>query len=445
MKEFDTQEKMTEETDDIYKKERRKTFISLGILGVVLLLFLLLGAGTALLIWNRAALPLYYVKYAVSGAPEYEDRNYNGLCDAEENALKELIKQQRERGADVSNNLYSLQYVWKDGYLEEIEWKNKGLSGEISFQMFPHLSFLRCDDNSLTKVDLAKHPRIGIARLNNNNITSADFSGSTVTYVYLDDNELTEIRLDGCNKLKTLSCNGNRIEYLDLLDKPQLQELECANNSLKTLLCYSKSELTYLNCENNDLETLDLSGCIGMEWLDCENNPIKELDVSHMKRLERLVATVPRIDLSENTKLTSITLTGLDTEELDLGNCSEAEWITLDSSRADRVLFGKKEALTNLTMTKCNIREFDLSGMPNLEVLNCSESGIKELDLHANMKLKELYCQYNNLKRLDVKANRELTDLACFENPLSVVYLPADAKLEKHKVIADPGVVLNWN
>lgn len=68
---------------------------------------------------------------------------------------------------------------------------------------------------------------------------------------------------------------------------------------------------------------------------------------------------------------------------------------------------------------------------PNLEELDCSESGLSSLDISRNKKLRELYCNGNNLEKLNVSKNKELQKLNCSDNDISSLKIGANKKLRQ--------------
>ena len=72
---------------------------------------------------------------------------------------------------------------------------------------------------------------------------------------------LSSLNVAGCENLRVLSCNFNKLTGLDVSDCSKLEELYCANNKLEHLYIDNCNALSYLSCEYNHLSTLDIGGC----------------------------------------------------------------------------------------------------------------------------------------------------------------------------------------
>ena len=77
------------------------------------------------------------------------------------NALKKLVKEQKARGANMSQDFRMTrgnQYSWNvfTGELLEINWNGVGLSGQISFSELKNLRTLDVTNNQLTEIDVSE-------------------------------------------------------------------------------------------------------------------------------------------------------------------------------------------------------------------------------------------------------------------------------------------------
>lgn len=183
-----------------------------------------------------------------------------GSKEQDISALKNLIAEQRERGAMVNEDLNSDEYGWnEDGRLIGIDWESydayededeyteavkKNLKGDISFSVFTALEYLYCGSNQLTSLDVSGCVNLTSLNCANNQLTSLDVSGCVnLTSLTCENNQLTSLDVSGCVKLIYLDCNNNQLTGLDVSD--------CVN-------------LTSLYCENNQLTSLDVSNCVNL-------------------------------------------------------------------------------------------------------------------------------------------------------------------------------------
>ena len=214
-----------------------------------------------------------------------------------------------------------------------------------------------------------------------NSISSLDVSNNTnLTYLDCDNNGMTSLKINN-TKLTYLDCGPNNLTSIALLPAT-LETIYCNGNNftsfgvvsrsaLKTLNISNCTSLTSLNCYDNNLTTLNVSGNTAMTYLSCE----------------------------KNANLTTIT---------GLSDC-----------KALKTIHCYKCALTDLSA---------VSGMNNLEYLNCFNNKLTSLTVTDNTKLTtiringnttltSLNCNSNALDQLDVTDCTALKDLRCYYNP----------------------------
>ena len=86
------------------------------------------------------------------------------------------------------------------------------------------------------------------------------------------------------------------------------------------------------------------------------------------------------------------------------------------------------------------LTEIDTTGCPDLEWLDCAQTGITKLDLSSNHSLKILDCHGSyNLKDLDLKANTALTDLDCYNTGITKLDISSNTNLRTLECYDDSG------
>jgi hypothetical protein len=105
---------------------------------------------------------------------------------------------------------------------------------------------------------------------------SGNLSGS-LTYLGCNNNSLTSLDVSGLTALTSLDCNNNSQTSLDASGLTTLATLDCQSNSLTSLNVSGLTALTSLYCNNNALTSLDVSGLTALTVLYCNNNSLTSL------------------------------------------------------------------------------------------------------------------------------------------------------------------------
>ena len=190
------------------------------------------------------------VKDSVEKTPEKEDtkepekeetkepENTSNSAEEDVDALKQLIAEQKEAGADVSSGMGSSQYKWNsEGRLVGINWKHCNLKGKISFAAFPCLEELDCSDNYRSMSDddydgddyddyddyYEKYCLRGIDISKNTALKTLKYSAD----------EFSDLDISNNVALKTLNCSKNGCSRLDISAHTELKELDCSDNYLR--------------------------------------------------------------------------------------------------------------------------------------------------------------------------------------------------------------------
>ena len=88
--------------------------------------------------------------------------------------------------------------------------------------------------------------------------------------------------------------------------------------------------------------------------------------------------------------------------------------------------------LTELQLLECRnsqLTGLDITKNPRLMYLNCNNNSLKTLNVAENKKLIALFCSNNSLESLDLTNNKDLEDLRCDENNLKTLNVETNEKL----------------
>ena len=309
--------------------------------------------------------------------------------------LKKIIAEQKERGADVSEDLDSDEYVWKeiDGEkrLTEIFWDNKNLQGDISFVGLEKLVSIYCGLNHLIELNITKNTELTSLYCTSNNLKKLDISKNIkLKQLWCENLKINELDVTNNTSLIYLFCGYNALKDIDVSKNTLLQTLGCYGQDIKELDVSNNTNLTELLCYRNQLTELDISKNDKLEWLWCHSNQLTELNISKNTNLKNLNCTsnqLTELDVSKNINLTKL-------------NCASNQLTGLDVSQ-------------NINLTKLNCASNQLTGLDvsqniNLTNFDCSSNQLNELNVLNNLKLAYLLCHNNKLTTLDISKCEKL-------------------------------------
>ena len=147
-----------------------------------------------------------------------------------------------------------------------------------------------------------------------------------------------------------------------------LEKLYCASLGLKELDVSKNTKLTSVTCMGNELTSLTVGSLSNLTWLNCSNNNLTSLDVTNCPALQTLqssVNSISSIDLSKNTQLASLYVFQNNIANLDLSNNTNLAELICNSNR---------------------IAELDLSGNTLLENTSTENVGDQWIELSASVK-----------------------------------------------------------
>jgi len=351
--------------------------------------------------------------------------------------LKKIIAEQKERGADVSEDLDSDEYVWKeiDGEkrLTEIFWDNKNLQGDISFVGLEKLVSIYCGLNHLIELNITKNTELTSLYCTSNNLKKLDISKNIkLKQLWCENLKINELDVTNNTSLIYLFCGYNALKDIDVSKNTLLQTLGCYGQDIKELDVSNNTNLTELLCYRNQLTELDISKNDKLEWLWCHSNQLTELNISKNTNLTELYCDsnqLTELNISKNTNLKNLNCTSNQLTELDVSkninlteiNCASNQLTGLDVSQ-------------NINLTKLNCASNQLTGLDvsqniNLTKLNCASNQLTGLDVSQNVNLTNLNCASNQLTGLDVSQNINLTNFDCSSNQLNELNVLNNLKL----------------
>ena len=185
-------------------------------------------------------------------------------------------------------------------------------------EYFESLTFLKCDSNQLTTLDVS--------------------ANTALTYLYCHSNQLTTLDVRANTALTTLSCSSNSLTKLDVRQNTELMNLSCSSNSLTSLDVSRNTALTGLWCESNQLTELNVSANTALTQLHCGSNQLTELDVRQNTALTGLWCydnQLTELDISRNTALTYLHCGSNQLTSLDVRANTALETLSCDNNPGD--------------------------------------------------------------------------------------------------------------
>ncbi len=263
----------------------------------------------------------------------------------------------------------------------------------------------------------------------------------------IKNSQITELDLDSNMNLKTLNVSGSAINVIDINENKTMQSIDASNckqlqkvelfdsPAISTLNLSGASAITSIRMYNADgITSLDTSGMPNLTELSLSNSKIKILDVTKNTLLEDLDISglgTETIDLSKCTKLKYLEVSWSDyLTTLDVSACNALETISLDDLPLTSLKMGSKPNLTVLSITCTDITSVDISGCTALEHVNFYGSDFTTLDLSPLTKLKTLRIDWNqSLTSLNLKKCALLEELDCSVDDLLSLDLSGNPKL----------------
>ena len=141
--------------------------------------------------------------------------------------------------------------------------------------------------------------------------------------------------------------------------------------------------------------------------------------------------------------------------DLKLLRCNRIEWVNgleiigirfIGASNAASLSDIGALPLARLKWLICHrvgLTHLDLSRLPALRVLGCSENRLEKLQLHSSAQLTHLFCGKNMLAELEVSQTSKLRVLHCADNAISELDLSSCQNLEKVNCSKNPIRVLD--
>ncbi len=246
--------------------------------------------------------------------------------------------------------------------------------------IYGKVSLLKCQNNSLQKLDISQNP--------------------VLTTLDCFDNDLTELNVSNNKKLSYLGCGANKITTLDVTQNKQLTVLDCRCTDLTSLDVTQNTALETLVFHETKISSIDISKNTNLKWLMFMRTPsMSAIDISKNINLEQFIGfgcNLSSLDISKNTKLKML-------------RCDENQLTSLDARN--------NPELTEISCSGNQLTSLEMKNNTKLTFLRCEKNQLTSLDVSGSTELTEFWCQDNKLKSLDVSKNIKLSTFYSYGNP----------------------------
>ncbi|XP_060667798.1 receptor-like protein 34 [Ziziphus jujuba] len=258
------------------------------------------------------------------------------------------------------NNLTSIpSYNLNLPFLVSVDLSNNLFTGVIPTSLFaiPSLRYLYLDDNQFTDLGISNSSKLDTLSLSNNSFTgvipSSLFAIPSLRYLHLDDNQFTDLGISNSSKLDTLSLSNNLF------------------TGVIPSSFFAMPSLVSLYLDDNQFTDLDISNSSQLESLSLNGNRLSRLIPRSISKLKKL----RELSLGSNNLSGRVDF-GIFSELTDLKslNLSYNSRISIANTSKDSTL----PQFHDLFLSSCNISEFPnfLRTQDELENLDLSSNRI---------------------------------------------------------------------
>ncbi|WP_459210675.1 hypothetical protein [Aquimarina rhabdastrellae] len=262
--------------------------------------------------------------------------------------------------------------------LSSLDVDGKNINNLTGIEDFVALTYLNCNGNNLTTIDITQNIQLAYFNAAQNNLTTVDLSNNTLLEsLYLFSNDLSTIDLSNNTALKQLYIQRNtNLPNFDISNNILLEEIDC-----------SETNITALNTTNNTL----------LRNLEANDSPLSSLDLSTNTALEllRLFTTdITVLDLSNNTSLTELRINDTGIQSLDLRN--QVGLITMNAKDANLSYLN----MQNGNNTNIASYLFNVTNNPNLSCVLVDDTAWSATNwtlIDATTSFSDTYCDYTSI------------------------------------------------
>ena len=282
---------------------------------------------------------------------------------------------------------------------------------EIDVSKNTALTHLDVSSNQLVNLDVSKNTALTYLDASSNQLVSLDVSKNiALTYLYASNNQLTKLDVSGATALKTLYASGTQLTTLDVSKNTALTDLSISKSRLASLDVSKNKSLVNLWIYNNQLESLNISGATALQYVDARN------DIAYNYNYDILKNKLTILNVDNTPHLKNLYLSGNQLESLDISGVPSLEALNVGDNELTELDVSKNVLLIALDVDKNQLTSLDISENTALIRLNARYNKLTSLDVSKNISLTTMFVDKNQLVNLDLSKNLLLTTLYVYDN-----------------------------
>ncbi|MBW1296395.1 matrixin family metalloprotease [Aquimarina litoralis] len=266
-----------------------------------------------------------------------------------------------------------------------------------------------------------------VTRLEVGNLDIADLTGiddfTSLTYLDVRNNDLTELSLPNNSAIDTLYVQGNKLTSLDITNNPEIIKLDFNGNSLTSIDLSQNVNLEDVDGYKNSLTELDITNNTALREIYVFDNNLTSINTSNNIALETLYIyqnEISNLDVSNNTNLLALSCRSNNLTSLDLSNNSQLVYLAALSNAIETIDISNSISLETLFIYDNNLTALDVSNNVQLKYLLCQNNDITtSLDLSTHTLLEQLNISNNGITGLNLQNgnNTNISTLEISGNP----------------------------
>lgn len=255
-----------------------------------------------------------------------------------------------------------------------IECEDLGLTSLEGVRNLTNLQTLHCSYNAIETLDVS--------------------GMTSLTELLCDHNLITDLNVSGCTSLSSIECNSNAIGELNLADcRSTLTTITCNENKLARLDLTNFDKLFHLNCDDNQLTELLVDGCTALTSVDCASNQLTTLDFRQTPLIGEVYCSNNKLTsvlFPENSMMGTFECGGNQLTTIDLRNCPHLASLTLAMNKLTSLSVNYLKDLTFIDCTYNSLRSLDLTNLPSMNFVHCDNTGMEVLYLRDDINYGEV-------------------------------------------------------